>query len=536
VGVVIVAIDEEGPAAQAGITRGDILLTVNDVEINSAAALYGVVTNAAPGDEVTLVVQHGDETRTITLTLGQNGDRAYLGVQVVDPPGAVAVEVVAPAVPVGPGVAEEVVTATTTVTISDDVTSETVVHFGPGLIVAEVLADGPAAAAGLVAGDLILAVDGQPVALPEELLKVIQGYSPGDMVTLTVQKGGPVGAAVVEIPVTLGSAPDEPTRAYLGIRFVVAPASVAIEAVPSTGMYTAPAIPVAPPIPAYPEYAPGYGYPGAYAGDVCGMGNAAGNTGSNDVTIEQYFYAPADGAPVAVPLPPMVSVQPALPAAPVYIYHSGVNSEAYGYGVAGKAGQVEKDVIFWRAAPVMPGVEAQRFEVQLQPGKLPMQQEDDVIYLWKGEADEKQKMDIFAYPAPFTQAYPAIPSEGDVQKDVIVVQRGGEAQATWTAAIPGVPPVAIYGGETVAVPAEVAAQKHVVIGQASGEAQTIWSSPVVGEIPGQPPVVVYSKDDATATGAVKVFTVQVAPESGAVQVVAPDLSEVPVPVVPELWY
>ena len=339
-GVVIIAIDEEGPAAKAGITRGDILLQAGDVAIDSAVTLFGVVTAAKPGDEVTLVVQHGDESRTIAVTLGQVDDRAYLGVQVVDPPKVATVEEVeAPMLEAVPGVAAPVVTTTETV-------SAEVVIFSPGLFVAEVLPDGPAAQAGLAAGDLIMAIDGQPVASPEDLVNALQGHTPGEVVMLTVQKGGLVGAVIAEVAVTLGAAADDTARAVLGISIVPLPPMPAITAVPAIRPYTSPAM---------PEMTPGTSYPGvdagAYSGSACGT-----------PTIQQFFYPPVNGAPFtaptfSVPPSPMVPAQPALPAAPFFIYEYGVNSEIYPHAASGQTvsvqampgqmvpGQTEKNVM-----------------------------------------------------------------------------------------------------------------------------------------------------------------------------------------------
>ncbi|WP_218975305.1 S1C family serine protease [Miniimonas arenae] len=60
---------------------------------------------------------------------------------------------------------------------------------------------GPAETAGVQPGDVILAIDGQPVTLPEELIVAIRAHAPGDVVTLTVREGG----TEREVAVTLGS-------------------------------------------------------------------------------------------------------------------------------------------------------------------------------------------------------------------------------------------------------------------------------------------------------------------------------------------
>jgi putative serine protease PepD len=54
---------------------------------------------------------------------------------------------------------------------------------------APVTKDGPAAAAGIQAGDVILAIDGRPVSLSDDLIVAIRAKAPGDTVTLRVRTG-----------------------------------------------------------------------------------------------------------------------------------------------------------------------------------------------------------------------------------------------------------------------------------------------------------------------------------------------------------
>jgi hypothetical protein len=75
--------------------------------------------------------------------------------------------------------------------------------------------DSPADAAGLGAGDVIIAVDSEPVASPGDLVDVIAGREPGDAVTLTVL--GSADEAEREVEVTLAEHPENEGQAYLGV-------------------------------------------------------------------------------------------------------------------------------------------------------------------------------------------------------------------------------------------------------------------------------------------------------------------------------
>ncbi len=76
---------------------------------------------------------------------------------------------------------------------------------GPGARVADVTPGGAAEAAGLQAGDVITAIDGEPVADSTALVVVIRDQAVGDSVDLTVDRGG----SPVDVTVSLQAAPQD---------------------------------------------------------------------------------------------------------------------------------------------------------------------------------------------------------------------------------------------------------------------------------------------------------------------------------------
>ena len=72
------------------------------------------------------------------------------------------------------------------------------------LLVVGVTAGSPAAAAGLLVGDVLLEFDGHPIESPEDLLDLLVGDRVGRHVALRALRGG----AVVELAVTVGERPD----------------------------------------------------------------------------------------------------------------------------------------------------------------------------------------------------------------------------------------------------------------------------------------------------------------------------------------
>jgi len=179
-GIVIVHVSADSPAAQAGLQRGDILLKINDTAVNTYLDLFNALSNLKPGDKVTLAITRGGVAQTLTATLGDQNGRAYLGIGVG-----------------GFGC-----------------------HWGgffghgPGAYITNVVADSPAAKAGLQAGDRIVAVDGTSVDANNTLANLLGAHKPGDTVTLRIARPG---QADKDVTVTLG---DQNGKAYLGVEYL----------------------------------------------------------------------------------------------------------------------------------------------------------------------------------------------------------------------------------------------------------------------------------------------------------------------------
>ncbi len=116
---------------------------------------------------------------------------------------------------------EDLMTKTTKVKVADaekaylgisgvDVTPDAAGTYGlpEGVYVAQVYEDTAAANAGLVKGDIITKFDGSSVSSMEELQKMLQYYSAGTTVNVTIQQGSPTGYQEKTVAITLGTKPD----------------------------------------------------------------------------------------------------------------------------------------------------------------------------------------------------------------------------------------------------------------------------------------------------------------------------------------
>lgn len=187
-GIVIVQVAAASPAAQAGVKRGDILLSVAGQAVNNLADLQDILGELAIGDTTQLVVRHGDIERTLTVTVGERNGQPYLGVTATDDTRADATWL--------PGRVQRLAQ--------------------PTAIIVEVTADSPAARAGLRVGDAIVAVDGERLRVTNDLASLISDRQPGDSVILELTR---TDGATEEITVELGENPDAAGKAYLGVRY-----------------------------------------------------------------------------------------------------------------------------------------------------------------------------------------------------------------------------------------------------------------------------------------------------------------------------
>lgn len=88
-----------------------------------------------------------------------------------------------------------------------------------GARVSQVVANSPAAKAGLQVGDIITAIDTTKLDADHALADLIQAHKPGDKIDLSVTRG----SQTMIISVELGSSSNDNSKAYLGIEYSVMP-------------------------------------------------------------------------------------------------------------------------------------------------------------------------------------------------------------------------------------------------------------------------------------------------------------------------
>ena len=68
-GLLVRAVEEEGPAGRAGVERGDLIVAAGGKEIDGVETLYTALDEVpAAGGELELTVVRGTEERSVTVT------------------------------------------------------------------------------------------------------------------------------------------------------------------------------------------------------------------------------------------------------------------------------------------------------------------------------------------------------------------------------------------------------------------------------------------------------------------------------------
>jgi serine protease Do len=174
-GALVSRVVPESAAARAGLQAGDVILKANGQAIGDSGDLPTLVDRASPGDKLTLGVWRNGTTREVVATLGEAKQVATADTANAAP--AKADRLGLSVRPLTPGERGQA-------------------GIGSGLIVED--ASGPAARAGIQAGDIVLAVNGVPVK-STDALRVAVGKSKG-VVALLVQRGD----AAVYVPIQIG--------------------------------------------------------------------------------------------------------------------------------------------------------------------------------------------------------------------------------------------------------------------------------------------------------------------------------------------
>jgi serine protease Do len=171
-GVLIGDVSEDGPAAKAGLKRGDVVIKLDGKQVEDVASFRNHVSLTKPGTKVRLEVMRDGKARTLSVEIGTLADEQIASSRGVNPRA---------------GNVDELGLSVQSI---DTALSEKLgVAPGSGVVITNVKPGSPADVQGLEPGMIVKEVDHQAVTTAEQFTKLVKQQEKSDSLLLLVQQG-----------------------------------------------------------------------------------------------------------------------------------------------------------------------------------------------------------------------------------------------------------------------------------------------------------------------------------------------------------
>ncbi|MEZ5474541.1 MAG: DegQ family serine endoprotease [Steroidobacteraceae bacterium] len=178
-GALVGRVEPDGPAAKGGVKAGDVILSVDGVDVERSGQLPGMIANVKPGSKVSITVWRDRKNKQLTLVTDEFKEpNQRVGSR-------------------GPGSAEPSQADKLGLTVRPLTGDEQSSADTQGKLLVEDVS-GPAAAAGVQRGDIVLGVNGKSVASVKELRDATEKSS--GTVALLIERQG----TQIFLPVKIG--------------------------------------------------------------------------------------------------------------------------------------------------------------------------------------------------------------------------------------------------------------------------------------------------------------------------------------------
>lgn len=178
-GALVADVIKDGPAAKAGIARGDIIVSFDGKKVSDSHALPRMVAATPVGKEVEVTVVRKGREKTFTVKIGELKEET---------------------VAAGPKAPAKTKLGMTLQELTPELAKQLGVEGKKGLVITEVRPGGPAAEAGLTRGDVILEAANQPVTSLAQFNRIAAKLKPGEGLLLLVQRREGTLFVVVKAP------------------------------------------------------------------------------------------------------------------------------------------------------------------------------------------------------------------------------------------------------------------------------------------------------------------------------------------------
>jgi serine protease Do len=180
-GALVSFVEEDGPADDAGIKVGDIILTFNGREVETSADLPHIVGLTKPDSKVEVEVLRDGKAKSIKVKVGQLDPQVDDVAANQDEPGKIDNRiglVVAP--------------------LEDEVKSRW--NVAGGVRIVQVAPGSAAAMAKIQVGDVLTLLAGSEVRTPKDFERIVERLPAGKMVPARIVRGGQAGFVAIKVP------------------------------------------------------------------------------------------------------------------------------------------------------------------------------------------------------------------------------------------------------------------------------------------------------------------------------------------------
>ncbi|MGD8394393.1 MAG: Do family serine endopeptidase [Candidatus Eiseniibacteriota bacterium] len=171
-GVLVGDVPDEGPAAEAGMRRGDVILTYDGKTVDNSVHLRQLVADTAPGTTVTVGILRDGKEREIDIAVGHRPDEG---------------QAATPHAAGSSGTREQL--GLDLQTLTEDLARQLGVDLHQGALVTGTRPGGPADEAGVRRGDVIEELDRQPVTSAADFDRIAAKLEPGQEVAVLIHRG-----------------------------------------------------------------------------------------------------------------------------------------------------------------------------------------------------------------------------------------------------------------------------------------------------------------------------------------------------------
>lgn len=175
-GASISAVTPDAPAMKAGLMAGDIVQSVDGIEVKKYEEFVGIFSTRKPGEKLKIGILRGKEKKVIEVTLGLRPDvpkdRPTLGI--------------------------------------------TPEESEAGLKLTDLVENGPSSKANLQIGDVITALDEKPVKNRRDMMEALTSKKMGDKIKVSYTRGVEKKTVEVVLDLATGASPNRPFSGQLG--------------------------------------------------------------------------------------------------------------------------------------------------------------------------------------------------------------------------------------------------------------------------------------------------------------------------------